>query len=211
MRRQLLPALLMTLVMTVILGGAYPAVVWGASHLGLRRQAEGSLVEHGGRVVGSDLIGQAFSEPRYFHPRPSAAGDGYDPRLSSGSNLGPNNATWLDGAVDDPATPDEDEAFDGIRQRVDAYRAENGLGTEVPVPSDAVTASASGLDPHISIANARLQAPRVARERGLPVDVVRSLVDSATEHRDLAVLGDDGVNVLRLNIALDNAAGSAEG
>ncbi len=203
MRRQLLPALIMVLVFTVVTGGIYPLVVTGVSQVLFHDKANGSLVERDGQVVGSRLIGQPFTEPGYFHPRPSSAGDGYDGSQSLGSNLGPTNDKLLHGQQDDPSTPDVDESFEGIEQRVAAYRAENGLPAGTPVPVDAVTGSASGLDPHISVANARLQAPRVAAARGLPVERVQRLIDEHTDGRDLGFLGEPGVNVLELNLALD--------
>jgi K+-transporting ATPase ATPase C chain len=145
-----------------------------------------------GKVVGSSLIGQPFSAPRYFHPRPSAAGDGYDAAASSGTNRGPTNAAFLDDVAD----------------RVAAYRRENRVPPDVPVPVDAVTASASGLDPHISPANARLQAPRVAGVRRLTTQQVLALVDAHTAARAGKLLGEPGVNVLELNLALDDLVGS---
>jgi K+-transporting ATPase ATPase C chain len=188
MRRQLLPALTMVLVFTVITGLAYPLAVTAIAQLGFGDEADGSLVEDAdGEVVGSSLIGQSFTGPQYFHPRPSAAGDGYDPSGSSGSNLGPTNPDLL-------AT---------VEENVAAYREENGLDDDVEVPVDAVTSSASGLDPHISVANAELQAARVAEERDLGVDGVRELIDDYTSSRDLGFLGERGVNVLELNLALD--------
>jgi potassium-transporting ATPase KdpC subunit len=188
--RQLAPAVTALLVFTVLLGLLYPLVVTGIAQLGFRSEADGSLVERDGVVVGSRLIGQSFTSPGYFHPRPSAAGDGYDAMASGGSNLGPTNPALLD----------------SVAERVLAYRQENGLGAEVAVPVDAVTSSASGLDPHISVANARLQAPRVAAARGLPVDGVLQLVDEHTDGRALGILNDPGVNVLELNLALDQAS-----
>ena len=143
-----------------------------------------------GRVVGSRLIGQSFTSPRYFHPRPSAAGDGYDGRASGASNLG-------------PSSPDLAAA---VRDRARVYRADNGLAASAPVPVDAVTASASGLDPDISPANARLQANRVARVRGLPPAEVLALVDRNTRSRTMGVLGEPAVNVLELNLSLDRRA-----
>jgi potassium-transporting ATPase KdpC subunit len=207
MRRQLFAALMMVVIFTVITGLAYPLVVTGVAQGLFNDKSNGSLVENAdGEVVGSRLIGQSFVEPQYFHPRPSAAGDGYDPTLSSGSNLGPTNEKLLTGSVDDPATPDVDERFDGVEQRVEVYRDLNGLADDERVPVDAVTASGSGLDPHISVANARLQAGRVADERGLEVDEVLELIDDHTDGRDLGFLGEEGVNVLELNMALDRAS-----
>jgi K+-transporting ATPase ATPase C chain len=187
MRRQLLPAFGMVLVFTVLIGLAYPLMVTAVAQVGFGGAADGSLVERDGVPVGSAWIGQPFSDPGYFHPRPSAAGDGYDASASSSSNLGPTNEDLL-AAVED---------------RVAAYREMNGLGPEIAVPVDAVTASSSGLDPHISVANARLQAARVAEIRGRDVDEVLALVDEHTDGRDLGFLGEPGVNVLLLNLALD--------
>lgn len=189
MRRQLLPGVLMLVALTVLTGIVYPLFVTGVSQEAFPGRADGSLVRDGHRIVGSRLIGQPFSQPRYFHPRPSAAGDGYDGTASGASNLGPSS---------------EDLAA-AVRERVASYRGENGLAVDAPVPVDAVTASASGLDPHISPANARLQAPRVARARGLPLITVVGLVARHTDGRRLGVLGEPTVNVLELNLALDGA------
>jgi K+-transporting ATPase ATPase C chain len=209
MRRQLFPAFMMMVVFTIITGLAYPLVVTGIAQGLFSDKADGSLVENADReVVGSSRIGQPFSEPQYFHPRPSAAGDGYDGGASSGSNLGPTNPNLLVGEEDDPATDDVDETFDGIEQRADAYREENGLDAGAEVPVDAVTASGSGLDPNISVANARLQAPRVAEERGLDLSSVMGLVDDHTAGRDLGFLGEKRVNVLELNLGLDEISPS---
>jgi potassium-transporting ATPase KdpC subunit len=186
--RQLRPALLIAVLFTVLLGGVYPLVTTGIGQLAFNDTANGSLVERDGVVVGSRLIGQAFAARRYFHSRPSAAGDGYDGAASSGSNLGPTSQDLLD----------------AVAERAAAYREENDLPSSELVPVDAVTASASGLDPAISIANARLQAPRVAAERGLGIDAVLELVDDHTDDRDLFVLGEPAVNVLELNLALDD-------
>jgi K+-transporting ATPase ATPase C chain len=188
--RQLVPAVLAMALFTVALGVLYPLAVTGVAWVGFRDQARGSLVERDGVVVGSRLIGQHFTGAGYFHPRPSAAGAGYDATASGGSNLGPTNP----------------ELLEAVARRTVAYRAENGLAPEVAVPVDAVTASASGLDPHISVANARLQAPRVAAARGLAVDQVLGLVDDSTDGRALGILNDPGVNVLALNLALDEGS-----
>jgi len=187
--RQLRPALLTLVVFTLVTGVAYPLLVLGIGQVGFHDEVNGSLIERDGTVVGSELMGQGFAAPEYFHPRPSAAGAGYDGAASSGSNLGPTNPDYL-------AMVDE---------RAIAYREDNGLPADAEVPADAVTASASGLDPHITLANARLQAARVAQERALPLGVVLDLVDEHLEDRPLGVLGDPGVNVLELNLALDRA------
>ncbi|MCE9623020.1 MAG: K(+)-transporting ATPase subunit C [Actinomycetia bacterium] len=185
--RQLRPALIALAILTVICGGVYPLVVTAVGQVAFNDEAEGSLIKVDGVVVGSELIGQQFVSPQYFHPRPSAAGAGYDSGASSGSNLGPRNPALLD----------------AVAERVAEYRTENGLSNDVLVPVDAVTASASGLDPHISIANARLQASRVADVRGLDVALVLQMIGDHTDDRNLLVLGDPGVNVLELNLALD--------
>jgi K+-transporting ATPase ATPase C chain len=191
MRRQLIPSIIMVVVTTLVLGFVYPLAVYGAGQAFFHDKAEGSLVTQGGKVVGSRWIGQSFTKPGYFHPRPSAAGaHGYDASLSYASNWGPTNPDFLD----------------AVKRRVAAYRKENGLASSVKVPVDAVTASASGLDPHISIANARLQAPRVAKRRNLPVSTVMKLITDNTEERALGFLGEPGVNVLLLNLSLDRAS-----
>jgi K+-transporting ATPase ATPase C chain len=185
--RQLRPALLLIVVFTAATGIAYPLVTTAIAQVAFGDKADGSLVERDGVVVGSSLIGQSFAAPQYFHPRPSAAGEGYDGAASSGSNLGPANPDLLA----------------AVQERAAAYRAENGLAAGALVPIDAVTASASGLDPHISVANARLQAERVATRRGLELDTVLEAIDEHTDGRGLGVLGEPGVNVLGLNLALD--------
>ncbi len=185
--RQLRPAIVSMLALTALLGLAYPLVVLGVGQAAFHDQANGSLVERGGRVVGSKLIGQGFAAPTYFHPRPSAAGAGYDGESSGGSNLGPTNPDYLT----------------TVAERAVAYRRENGLPAGAEVPADAVTASGSGLDPQITLANAELQAPRVAHARGMRVSTVRSLVRRHVEPRPLGFLGDPGVNVLELNLDLD--------
>ena len=187
MRRQLLPALVAFLAITFLTGIAYPLAVTGVAQLAFPGRANGSLVERDGQVVGSRLIGQPFTGPAYFHPRPSAAGDGYDAMASSASNLGPTNQTLIASA----------------RERAIEYRRENGLAADARVPVDALTASGSGLDPHISSSNARLQARRVARARGLPPQRVLELVRAHSGGRSLGFLGEPAVNVLELNLALD--------
>ena len=187
--QQCLPALTALVVLTVLCGLVYPLADTGVAQAAFRDRADGSLIERNGAVVGSSLIGQQFSAPEYFHPRPSAAGAGYDGTASSGSNLGPTNPDYL-------AT---------VAERIEEYRRTNRLSPEVDVPADAVQASGSGLDPQISIANARLQAPRVTLERNLDLDDVLDLVDHHTQARPLGILGDPGVNVLELNLALDQA------
>jgi K+-transporting ATPase ATPase C chain len=191
MRRQLVPALVVFLAFTLLTGVAYPLAITGIAQVAFTGRADGSLIERDGEIVGSRLVGQAFSGPRYFHPRPSAAGNGYDGMASGPSNLGPRN----------------EDLLAAVRARRTEYRRENGLPSSAAVPIDAVTASGSGLDPHISLANARLQAPRVARARGLRLDLVLALVDEHTDGRSLGVLGEPGVNVLELNLALDGEQG----
>ena len=190
MRRQLLPALRIVLVFTVLLGLAYPLVVTGVAQGLWSDKADGSLVKVDGKVVGSSLLGQTFTKAKYFHPRPSAAGDGYDALASSASNLGPTNPTLID----------------NVKKAAAAYRKENGLPAAFSVPIDAVTSSGSGLDPGISVANARLQAARVADARGLTKAQVANAIDDNTHDRQLGVLGEKYVNVLELNLALDRLA-----
>jgi potassium-transporting ATPase KdpC subunit len=185
--RQIGPAILALLVFTVVTGLVYTLAVTGISQLFWNHQANGSLVKKDGVVVGSSLLGQQFSDPKYFHPRPSAAGTGYDGLASSASNLGPTNPDFLK----------------SIEDRVAAYREENNLPATQEVPVDAITASGSGLDPEISVANAKLQAARVASARGTTLDQVLALVKANTEGRQWGFLGEPGVNVLELNLALD--------
>ena len=184
--REIRTALLSTIALAVLLCGIYPLLVTGIARVAFPDKANGSLIEHNGRVVGSSLIGQAFTGEGYFHPRPSAAGSGYDAASSGGSNLGPLS----------------EKLIEQVKERVQDYRAENGLPDSVPVPADAVTASGSGLDPHISLKNAELQAPRVARARNIPKEDVFKLIRQSTEGPDLGFLGDPAVNVLKLNLAL---------
>jgi K+-transporting ATPase ATPase C chain len=252
-----------TIVLGIICCGIYPAVVWGFGQVLFSHQANGSLLKKDGsftsnpsEAVGSALIGQNFSAPQYFHPRPSAAGSGYDSTSSGGGNLGPLSDKLINGAttpaMTQPTVQPESLAFDGVRLRAIHYAVDNGIPfklynvaaddtrSEVPlknylnkdgslndiglvdafphsgatagliaadfgtlIPADAVTASGSGLDPHISPTNAVLQITRVATARKLSPDKVKALVDKYTDGPDLGILGDPGVNVLRLNIALD--------
>jgi K+-transporting ATPase ATPase C chain len=181
-------SVLVTVVFAVLLCGAYPIVVWAGAQALFPAKAGGSLVvDRDGTVRGSTLLAQNFSSDRYFQPRASAAGTGYDATSSGGTNFGPTSQ----------------KLSDSIKAAVAAYRTSNGLSADAPVPADAVTSSASGLDPHISPENAAIQATRVAKARGLPLDRVLALVSRYTEGRDLGIFGDPGVNVLRLNIALD--------
>ena len=176
-----------TVVFALLLCGVYPVVVWGIGQALFPGKANGSIVVKEGKPVGSRLLAQGFTGPRYFHPRSSAAGAGYDATASGGSNLGPLSR----------------KLQDSVKQRVEQYRSVNGLPPSVPVPADAVTASASGLDPHISLQNALIQAPRVARERGVSESAVVELVQRHLEGRDLGILGEPRMNVLLLNLALD--------
>jgi potassium-transporting ATPase KdpC subunit len=181
-------AVLVTLVLAAVCCGIYPLLVFGLGHALFHDKANGSLiVDASGTVRGSRLLGQQFSGEKYFHSRPSAAGNGYDASSSSGSNLGPTSR----------------KLRDSIAQNVAEYRSQQGLATNAPVPADAVTASGSGLDPHISVANANIQANRVAKARRLAIDKLKALIAQHTDRVDLGVLGEPGVNVLELNLALD--------
>jgi K+-transporting ATPase ATPase C chain len=236
---ELKPGLRMMLVMTVLTGFVYPALVTGIARIVFRDQADGSLVVSNGRVVGSRLIGQNFTRPEYIHPRPSAAGSGYDATASGGTNLGPTSAKLINGTTKLDDKKNEVVDFDGIKNRIVHYCLDNGIPYDsslpldrftdgqgilddvklikafndekaplvftprTPIPADAVTASASGLDPHISPANARAQAARVAKARGVPVEQVLDAIARHTEGRTLGFLGEPRVNVLELNLDLD--------
>jgi len=257
--KETVTSILATLLLAVIVCGIYPSVVWGASQLLFRYQANGSLIEGADRkIVGSEWLGQNFTSAKYFQPRPSSAGVGYDAANSSGSNLGPTSKKFINGTTKAMAVPAKEAGgnptagpdvvdFDGIKLRVLGYCEANGISYELlqegkpvdqktfknekgeydqvklitafnddakpltiksgsPIPGDAVTASGSGLDPHISPKNALLQAARVAKERGVSVDVVKAQISKATAGAQFGILGDAAVNVLKLNLALDKIA-----
>jgi len=199
MFKTLLQSLRMNLILMVLVGLIFPLIVTSLASSIFPDQANGSLLHaKDGHIIGSKLIGQSFNGPQYFHPRPSAAGsNGYSGEASSGTNLGPTSAKLIGGS----------EGFDGVKQLVQKYQQENNLKADDKVPVDAVTRSASGLDPHISEANALLQAKRVAAKRGLPLAQVEGLIRSNSEDRQLGFLGEPRVNVLTLNIALNQLGG----
>jgi K+-transporting ATPase ATPase C chain len=239
MFKEIGPGFRFTLAFTILTGLIYPVVMTGISQVIFPKQANGSLVTVNGKVVGSSLIGQNFSKDEYFHPRPSAAGSGYDATASSGTNLGPTSAKLLRGTTKMDDKKNEVVDFDGINLRTVHYCLDNDIPYEssvpldqfktdkgelddvklikafnddksplvfkakTPIPADALTASGSGLDPHISAANADVQAARVAKARNAPVDQVKQLIAQSTEKADLGFLGEPRVNVLMLNIALD--------
>lgn len=205
MLKQLRPAIASVIAFTILTGFIFPAIITFIAQAAFSSQANGSLITKDGKVVGSSLIGQSFTKPVYFHPRPSSAGSGYDGGASGGSNLGPTSSKLINGIEDDPKTKDTDESFAGIKQLAAAYRRENGLASDAKIPVDAVTRSASGLDPQISPENAALQAPRVSKARHLPLEKVQNLIAQNTQGRGLGVFGEAGVNVLQLNLALDAA------
>ena len=239
MWEQLLPGLRIKIFMTVVLGVVYPLAMTGISQVIFPKQANGSLIRTGDKVIGSELIGQSFAKPGYFHPRPSSAGNGYDATASSGSNLGPTSAKLVRGTTKLDDKKNEVVDFDGVSLRIVHYSIENGIHYESsvpldqftdtngdlndvklikafnddktplvftpksPIPADAVTASASGLDPHISPDFALAQVARVAKARGIQVEQANQLVARLTENPDLGLLGEPRVNVLKLNLALD--------
>jgi K+-transporting ATPase ATPase C chain len=239
MIREIGPGFRFTLVFTVLTGLLYPAALTGISQLIFPKQANGSLVNVNGKIVGSSFIGQNFAKPEYFHPRPSAAGSGYDATASSGSNLGPTSAKLLHGTTKMDDKKNEVVDFDGINLRVVHYCLDNNIPydssvpldqfkdakgeidevrlikafnddktplvftAKAPIPPDAVTASSSGLDPHISPANAEVQAARVAKARNVSVDQVKQLIPQFTDSADFGFLGEPRVNVLMLNVAVD--------
>lgn len=185
LKKQIYPAVMITIVLTILLGLIYPLAVTGIAQLIFPHQANGSLIQKDGKVIGSELIGQAFSGPGYFHPRPSAAGNGYDATASNATDLGPTSQTLFD---------------QHVKPAADALHSEN---PNVPVPVDLVTTSGSGLDPDITPAGADFQVPRVARERGISEDDIRKLIATCTLSRQFGILGEPRVNVLKLNLALD--------
>jgi len=205
-------SVLLTLVLLVLLCGVYPVAVWAGAQAVFPDRANGSLlVDQTGAVRGSRLLAQNFASAKYFHSRPSAAGTGYDATNSGGTNYGPTSAKLANGAhaVDAKGQPVNDpNNFDGIKDLIAAYRSDNGLPSETAVPADAVTRSGSGLDPHISVANAQLQAARIAKTRNLPLAVVQGLIAQETADRDFGIFGEPRVNVLTLNLALDRTPAS---
>jgi K+-transporting ATPase ATPase C chain len=185
-------SVLLTVVFAALLCGAYPVLVWAGAQAFFAAKANGSLlVDRDGTVRGSTLLAQNFSSDKYFQPRASAAGTGYDATSSGGTNYGPTSQ----------------KLSDSIKAAVAAYRTSNNLAADAPVPADAVTSSCSGLDPHVSVANAQIQAARVAKARNLPIEKVQALIVASTDGRDLGFLGEAGVNVLKLNVALDGIQG----
>ena len=188
--KELWTSIIATIVLCLVVSGIYPVLIWGVGQFLFPHQANGSLVLNNGQIVGSELLAQGFSGAKYFHPRPSDAGTGYDPLSSGGSNLGPTSQKLMD----------------GIKANVAQYREENGLPADAMVPVDAVTASGSGLDPHISLRNAQLQIARVARERGVSEEVIRGEVAKATDNPLLGIGGEPGVNVLKVNLGIDALA-----
>jgi len=239
MLKELKPALLMMVVMTVLTGFIYPGIVTLLSQALFADQANGSLITVNGEVIGSRLIGQSFTRAEYFQPRPSSAGSGYDPTATAGSNLGPTSAKFINGTTKVDDNKNEVVDFLGIKERIVHYSLDNGIAYDsstpldrftdaeghlddvklikafgdekaalvftplARIPADAVTASASGVDPHISPANAEIQTQRVAKARGVPIEQVRAVVAEHTEGRSLGFLGEPHVNVLELNLALD--------
>jgi K+-transporting ATPase ATPase C chain len=204
--KHLRPAILLTAFFVLLTGLLFPGVIWALGQTMFPHQANGSLVrDTQGNLIGSELIGQNFTKPEYFHPRPSAAGNGYDGANSGGTNLGPTSDKLIHGIQDDPSTPDVEEKYLGYNDLAQAYRADNGLSPDALIPADAATRSGSGLDPEISIGNAMLQAPRVARARGWSPERVRQLLAQNQHGRLLGIFGEPRVNVLQLNLAMDAA------
>ena len=200
------PAIVLTLVFVVLTGFLFPVAIWGVGQAIFPHQANGSLIKDStGKVIGSELIGQNFTDAKYFHPRPSAAGSGYDAANSSGTNLGPTSDKLINGIKDDPKTKDVDETYLGVKDLARLYREENGLGEDIKLPADAVTRSGSGLDPNISVANAKLQATRIGKARGIQSSEIERFVDENIQGRFIGLYGEPRVSVLALNLALDRA------
>ena len=202
----LLVAFRATLVTLVLTGILYPLAVTGGAQVLFPHRANGSIVvDDKGNEVGSELIGQGFADPAYVQSRPSA--NGFDASNSGGTNLGTTSKKLREGQPDDPATKDVDESFTGAQQLATTFRTDNALAGGVAVPADAVTRSASGLDPHVSPENAHLQAQRIAKARGVAVDRIQRVIFEHTEDRELGFLGEERVNVLEVNLALDRNFG----
>ena len=187
--KELRAAAIATMALSLLLCGVYPLAVWSIAQIVFPWKANGSIIHGPKGPIGSVLISQSFIGPGFFHPRPSAAGSGHDPLSSGGSNLGPLSKTQ----------------FERVKTRIDNFRRENRLSGEVPIPADAVTASASGLDPHISMENAILQSDRVAKARGIPQERILKLIAKFTEKPQLGILGEKRVNVLLMNLELDES------
>jgi K+-transporting ATPase ATPase C chain len=239
MWKEILPGLRINIFLTLVLGVVYPLAITGICQAVFPHQANGSLITSGDRVIGSEIIGQNFTKPEYFQPRPSSAGSGYDPTASSGSNLGPTSAKLIKGTTKMDDKKNEVVDFDGISLRMVHYCLDNDIPYEsstsldqfkdaqgnlddvklikafnddkaplvfkakTPIPADAVTGSGSGLDPHISVANAQIQGARVAKARGITTDQANQFIAQYTEAPSLGILGEPRVNVLALNLALD--------
>lgn len=202
--REMLCSIRVLFLFTLGAGIVFPMIVTMLAQALFPFQAGGSLLRSAsGELIGSELIGQRFESKKFFHPRRSFAGTGYDAASSGGSNLGPTSAKLIQGVADDPSTNEIDESFLGIHDAVEEYRRENALEESVQVPADAVTFSASGLDPEISPRNAELQAQRVSNARGIPRSEVERLIQQSTRERFLGIFGEPGVNVLRLNLLLE--------
>ena len=203
MKKILLPSVVLNLWFILLFGFLFPVVIYGLAQAIFPHQANGSMMKNTRvEIIGSELIGQNFAKPEYFHPRPSAAGNGYDANNSGATNLGPTSDKLING-IHDPKNPSND--FEGIKDLAKKYREENGLAPDAVVPADAVTRSASGLDPDISPENAALQAPRVAKARGMDIQKVQALIQANSSGRFADLYGESRVNVLKLNLALDSS------
>ena len=206
-RNQFVSALLLTVCFAIGTGLVFPGAIWLLSQVMFPKQANGSLISYNGEIIGSDLIGQNFLLPKYFHPRPSAAAAGYDPLSSGGPNLGPTSKKLFQGTQDNPST-EADESFLGVADLIAEYRLENHVPPSIMLPVDAVTRSASGLDPHISVQNALLQLPRVAQARGISETYLKKIVNENIEQRFAKIFGEPRINVLRINLLMDQVQNS---